>query len=128
MSDWYFYLYIIALSISTCMLGIGLFSLVFLVIPYVWFLRIKDRRLWLSIGQPWLGLSMGEINNVIGFLWVKGYEESENNGLIIYSRVLRVVYVKCIFIGVFMFVFLFIIRNCFPEIEVWMDTYLKNKS
>ena len=128
MSDWYFYLYIIALSISTCMLGIGLFSLVFLVIPYVWFLRIKDRRLWLSIGQPWLGLSMGEINNVIGFLWVKGYEESENNGLIIYSRVLRVVYVKCIFIGVFMFVFLFIIRNCFPEIEVWIDTYLKNKS
>jgi hypothetical protein len=123
MLDYFFYAYAVALSIATIVSGIGVFSYIFLVIPYIWYMRFKDRDLWLSLGGPWLGVGLFEILNVLAFLWKKQYETSEVRSIIVLSNILRVIYVKFIVLGIVGLLIVFFIGDQYPHLHEQLRIY-----
>lgn len=117
------YLYAGMISIAVITSGIGAFAYLFLVIPYIWYMRFKDRELWLSLGGPWLGVGLFEIVDVLVFLWKKQYKASDVKSVVIMSNILRVIYVKFMVFGGGALVMLILISMEYPEITDWMTEF-----
>jgi hypothetical protein len=128
MTDIIFHLYAVIAGISVLFTGIGLISCIFLVPPYIWYMRYKDKFIWESIGGPWFGIGLFEINNVIIFLWKKKYESSKSRSLILCSSILRVVYVKFVCIGGGVLIAMLLTSIAYPELTVWIRAFKFNGS
>ena len=94
----YYSIYFVGL-LSIFLTALGSFSYVFLVIPYVSYVRCKDREVWEMMGKPALGIGMYEVLSLIGFLWRRDFKYSTKPSVLVISAIMRLIYMKSMLYG-----------------------------